>query len=163
VKIGKWGLHTEPNSLTRYLATGGLNTCLAYIYFYVLYCISPLGGIARINTSLYGSMAISVVASYALQKRFVWDGISRRDSHRSAKKPSKPSPKASNLENPIRFLIFGLSAFTLVFISALTSSFLDSRLHVDPRISQLVFTPLFAMTSYCINRRIFTGRWRQAS
>jgi putative flippase GtrA len=148
------------NSLIRYLVTGGLNTCLAYAYFYALYGIIPLSGFQRISTSLYGSMAISVFVSYSLQKRFVWKDVMTKDSLGSAEKPIKPSSSLARGDDCIRLIVFGVVAVSLVYVSAQTTNILDSHLQVDPRISQLILTPPLALASFWVNRKIFTGRWR---
>lgn len=148
------------NSLIRYLAIGGLNTCLAYAYFYALYSIIPLSGIQRISASLYGSMAISVFVSYALQKRFVWKDVTIKNLTGSAERHIKFPSSIVRGDGYIRLAVFGVVAASLVYVSAQTTTILDSHLQVDPRISQLILTPPFALTSFWANRKIFTGKWR---
>ena len=161
MKKSKLPLAEGYNRLIRYLVTGGLNTCLAYSYFYVLYGIIPLSGVQRISASLYGSMTISVFVSYALQKKLVRkDVIMKEELYRSAERFVKPSSSTAQGKSHIRLILFVVVAISLVYVSAQTASILDTQFRVDPRISQIILTPPLALGSFLINRKIFTGKWR---
>lgn len=161
MKESKWISAAGSNSLIRYLVTGGLNTCLAYAYFYALYGVIPLSGIQRISASLYGSMTISVFVSYALQKRLVWKDVTMKDGlSRSAARPVESSSSMARGNGHIRLIVFVVVAINLVYVSAQTASILDTQFQVDPRISQLILTPPLTLASFLINRKIFTGKWR---
>ena len=144
----------------RYLMTGCLNTCLAYAYFFAIFSLAPTSGIARINLGLYGSLLISSLTSYQLQKQFVWHpGFGRRRGETTVEQSQDPTTEKDRKSN-YRIVTFSACSLSLVFISAQITAALEHAMHADPRISQLIITPPLSVISYVINRKIFTSYWR---
>ena len=140
--------------------TGCLNTCLAYVYFFAIFSLAPVTGMARINFGLYGSLLISSLTSYQLQKQFVWHPVFGRRGSGTTDEQSPNQTTEKERNGNYRVLTFSICSLSLVFISAQITAALQNALHTDPRISQLIITPPLSVISYVINRKIFTGYWR---